>query len=88
MKVEFKSSFLRDLKSIKDKSTLVRIRETIESVENADSSQDIDSLKKLQGKGDYYRIRVGEYRLGLIIEDDAVVFVRCLNRRDVYKYFP
>jgi len=88
MKVEFKSSFLRDLKAVKDKNLLARIRNAVEQVERAQSSQNIAGLKKLQGKGDYYRIRVGEYRLGLLIENETVVFVRCLNRRDVYQYFP
>ena len=88
MKTEFKSSFLRDLKGIKDQYLLGRIREVIEKIEQADSSQNIDNLTKLHGKGDYYRIRVGDYRLGIIMENDTVVFVRCLNRREIYKYFP
>lgn len=46
-------------------------------------------LKKLSGgRGAYYRIRVGDYRLGLEVEGDVVVFVRCLHRRDMYRYFP
>ena len=43
---------------------------------------------KLQGGDDFYRIRVGDYRLGIIVELEAVVFVRCLNRREIYRYFP
>lgn len=46
-------------------------------------------LKKLsEGSGEYYRLRVGDYRIGLEVEDEVVVFVRCLHRRDVYRYFP
>ncbi|NPA92437.1 MAG: type II toxin-antitoxin system RelE/ParE family toxin, partial [Chloroflexi bacterium] len=36
----------------------------------------------------FYRIRLGDYRLGLEIEGDTVVFVRFLHRRDIYRYFP
>lgn len=88
MKVEFKSSFLRDLKALRDKTLLARIQDIIEQLERDESPTKINNLKKLQGKGDYYRIRIGEFRLGLIIKDDTIIFVRCLNRRDVYKYFP
>lgn len=88
MKVAFRESFLRDLRAIKDQSVLRRIREVIDNVEQADKPTDISNLKKLRGEGQYYRIRIGEHRLGLKIEADTVSFVRVLNRKDIYRYFP
>ena len=44
-------------------------------------------VKKLKGR-DAWRIRVGDYRLGLAFEEEVVVFVRVLHRREVYRYFP
>lgn len=32
--------------------------------------------------------KLGDYRIGVALENDAVVFVRFLNRIDIYKYFP
>lgn len=80
MKVQFKDSFAKDLRNIGDKATLKRIREAIEHVEQAQSLQDITHLKKLKGWESYYRIRVGEYRIGIIVEGDEITFMRCLNR--------
>ena len=40
------------------------------------------------GNENYYRFRVGDYRIGIVIEEDTVVFVRCLHRREIYRYFP
>ena len=88
MKLEFRSSFARDLKSIKDKALLQRVREIIEEVERAKSLTEISNLKKLKGRGDYYRIRTRNYRLGLTLAGNILVFVRFLNRKDIYKYFP
>ena len=88
MKVAFRESFLRDLRAIKDKSALRRIREVIDNVEQVNNPTDISNLKKLKGQGQYYRIRIGEYRVGLQIEADTVTFVRVLNRKDIYRYFP
>ena len=88
MKVDFRASFVKDLRHIKDKGLLKRIKQTIEFVEKAEGTQDIASLKKLKGANNYYRIRVGEYRLGLIIEGNTASFVRCLNRKEIYRYFP
>lgn len=88
MNVEFRASFAKDLKKIRNKDLLKRARETIEEIELAHSLQDISGLKKLTSAGKYYRIRVGEYRIGLILRDDTFVFVRCLDRKEIYRYFP
>ena len=34
-----------------------------------------------------YRMRVGDYRIGIAVEEDEVEFVRFLHRHDVYRYF-
>ncbi|MFH2047282.1 MAG: type II toxin-antitoxin system RelE/ParE family toxin [Pseudomonadota bacterium] len=89
MNLEFKKSFARDLKKRKqDKELLERIQRIINEVDEAVSIIEIGNLKKLKAEGNYYRIRLGDYRLGLIIENDMVYFVRFLHRREVYKYFP
>ena len=88
MKVEFKTSFARDLREVKDRNLKDKIKEIIELVERAQSLQKIDNIKKLRGGDCYYRIRVGDYRLGLLVEGDTITFVRCLHRREVYRYFP
>lgn len=88
MKVEFKESFAKDLKGIKDQGHLRRVKELIEAVEQANSLAVTPNLKKLKGGGNYFRLRVGDYRVGISLENDTVIFVRCLNRKDIYKYFP
>ncbi len=88
MKVEFRESFAKDLKGVKNKGLLKRAKELIEAVETANSVADISNLKKLKGGGNYFRMRVGDYRAGVTLENDTVIFVRFLNRKDIYKYFP
>jgi mRNA interferase RelE/StbE len=88
VKTEFRDSFGKDLKAIKDRSLLKRVKEAIDAIEKAGSLADLPSLKKLKGSKNYFRQRVGEYRLGLALEEDTIVLVRVLNRKDIYKYFP
>lgn len=88
MKVEFRDSFAKDLKGIKEKGLLSRVREIIEAVEKTNSLAELPNLKKLRGGGNYFRVRVGDYRVGVALENDTVVFVRFLNRKDIYKHFP
>ncbi|MDQ5818944.1 MAG: type II toxin-antitoxin system RelE/ParE family toxin [Actinomycetota bacterium] len=65
-----------------------RVRETIEQVEAARTLREVPNLTKLSGSSDFYRIRVGDYRIGVAVEGDEVEFVRCLHRRDIHGYFP
>jgi mRNA interferase RelE/StbE len=88
MKVEFRDSFVKDLKGIKDKVVLKKLKEIIESLEKVHSLLDIPNLKKLKGQENYFRLRTGDYRLGLVLKNDAIILVRFLNRKDIYKYFP
>jgi mRNA interferase RelE/StbE len=46
------------------------------------------NIKKLAGFDMYYRIRVGDYRIGVKLEKDIVYFVVVEHRKDVYKTFP
>jgi mRNA interferase RelE/StbE len=85
---EFRTSFTRDLRRVRDRSLFKRVQETIEEVEAAGSILEIRNLKKLRTEGRYYRIRLGDYRIGLIVEGDSVVFVRLLHRNEIYRYFP
>ncbi len=88
MKVEFKSSFAKDLKKVKDTDLKARVKQVIELVEKAKSLQEIKDIKKLKGDDRYYRIRIGDYRVGLILEGETVACVRFLHRKDIYRYFP
>lgn len=88
MTVEFRTSFARDLKTVRDAALLTRIQSAIETVQQAETLQDIPNLLKLQGGGNFYRLRVGDYRLGLEITGETAAFVRCLNRSEIYKNFP
>ena len=88
MKVAFRQSFARDLKKIKDKRVLEQVKRVIEQVEVANDLHEVSGLAKLGGSGGYYRIRVGDYRIGIVLETDEVEFLRCLHRREIYRYFP
>lgn len=89
MNTAFLKSFERDLKNLKkDRQMLRRIRKKIDEVEAASDLDALSSLKKLTGGENYYRFRVGDYRIGVILEDKTIVFARCLHRREIYRYFP
>jgi len=90
MVAEFKKSFLNDVKKIIDQSLKNDIKQVILLVENAKTKKDIPNLKKLKGSksGNFYRIKVDNYRTGTTIVENTVTFVVCMHRKDIYKFFP
>lgn len=46
------------------------------------------NAEKLSGSKDAYRIRLGNYRIGIYKEDNKVILSRVLNRKEIYRYFP
>ena len=88
MEVEFRKSFEKDLSKLRDEALLTRIKVVILEIEAAENLENVSNIKKLKAEGDYYRIRVGDYRIGIVISENVVVFVRVLHRKEVYRYFP
>ena len=88
MKIGYRESFKKDLLKITDKKLLTRIASEINNIQDAKNLTEISNAKRLRGKGGYFKIRVGDYRLGLIAKDDVVTFVRFLHRKEIYRYFP
>ena len=88
MTVSFRKSFVRDLKKLKDAKVRSRVRELIEAVDEAGSLADLPDVKKMSGSSGYYRVRVGSHRVGLAVDGDGIEFVRVLDRKDIYKFFP
>lgn len=88
MKIRFERKFLKDIEAINEKHVKQQIEIIISEVEKARQLNSLHNLKKLKGHKSAYRIRVGNYRLGFMYENQTVIFIRLLNRKDIYKYFP
>ncbi len=88
MEIDIKKSFSRDIDKIRDKKTLRAVFETIRQIQQAASIRSIKHVKKLEGSKKHYRIKIGDYRMGLFIEDKTVFIVRFLHRKEIYRYFP
>lgn len=88
MELEFRDSFLKDVKHVKEKRVKKKIVGMVTDARAALSLSDIRNVKKMEGSENYYRIRIGEYRIGIKLQDKTLVFLRCLHRKDIYRYFP
>lgn len=85
----YKKSFLKDLAKLPKRN-----REQIESlvfeeIPKLDNVFTKLDMKKMKGYQDYYRIRVGDYRIGCKVEQKSqIIFYRVKSRGDIYKLFP
>ena len=83
MKTEFKASFLKAIKKIEDNQLKNEIVNTIKNVEAAGDLKQILNIKKLKGYKQYYRIRIGNYRIGIKLEDNTIFFVDIDHRKNI-----
>ena len=81
MKVEFRASFARDLRKLRNEEARAKARQLIGLIEESPGLDAVPGIRRLQSPGEYYRI-------GLAMADGVVVFIRFLHRRDIYRYFP
>jgi len=89
MEVKYREAFLRDIKKLKKLTVYQDVYEMVFTLlPQAKTLQDIPSLKPLEGYAKRYRIRVGDYRIGLQLEGQTLQVMRVLHRRDFYRYFP
>lgn len=88
MKVEFLSKFDQDLDEISQPSAKKSIASIIQRVESVSAIHQIPHLKKLQGFKNAFRIRVGDFRIGIFVEGGTIQFARVKNRKDIYRFFP
>jgi mRNA interferase RelE/StbE len=88
MELKFDRRFLRDVRKTNDATLLRRVEKALGELKTADSLEEVRSVSKLSGFADCYRMRVGDYRIGLIRFSDRVEVVRFLHRSVVYERFP
>jgi len=88
MEIIYMNSYLKAIKKIKDSELILNLQNTIENLEKAESISSILNIKKLTGYTNCYRIKVENYRIGLVIENKTVTLVQFQHRKDIYKKFP
>lgn len=89
MIVKIDKSFQKDVGRINDAKTKLAIVEVINHIQLAENLSSITNIRKLSGHKDMYRIRLGNYRIGLrFTEEQELIFIRFLHRKEIYQRWP
>jgi mRNA interferase RelE/StbE len=80
--------FLKELAKIPTKERIKIEKFVFEEIKNISAFNELHHLEKLKGDHSSYKIRFGNYRVGVKIENKTITFMRVLHRKEIYKYFP
>jgi len=89
MNFETSKKFDELVSEVEDKILRKRIKKIIEKVANASNLNQISNIRSMVGYPGYYRIKFGDYRIGISLEENTVWFLY-FGKRDesTYKKFP
>ena len=88
MQIEITHKFQKQVEGCKDRRQRSKVLRIIEAVSESDNMNKFPNLKKLTSHKNIYRIRMGDYRLGVVIDNNIVIFAAFDKRNDIYKHFP
>jgi mRNA interferase RelE/StbE len=86
-KVEYTKRFLKELSRLPKEAQAERI--VFEELLSTNPFA-LGHLEHMRGYPDKYKIRIGQYRIGITIDKHkkAMVCQRIAHRKDIYKIFP
>ncbi len=86
----YKKTFLKELKKLPKDIRIKTEHLCFDILPEIDNLADIKGLEKLVGYEKSYKIRFGDYRVGIEIDIEKKVIVCCrvLHRKEIYRYYP
>lgn len=88
MEIIYLRQALKDVNKIKNDKLKSKILDVITDLKLAENLSEIKNIKPMSGHSDAYRIRIGDYRLGIFQSEETITIARFLKREDIYKLFP
>ncbi|MDJ0577626.1 MAG: type II toxin-antitoxin system RelE/ParE family toxin [Xenococcaceae cyanobacterium MO_234.B1] len=88
-KVEYTKRFLKDLAALP-----IKVQERSERIVfhqlKSENPFDLGYLEKMKGYPHKYKIRVGDYRIGITVEKKSKTLIcqRIAHRKEIYRVFP
>ena len=84
MEVRLTTRFNRDLGRIRDRQVAQSVEQAINTLKVANRLTEVSGVTRLVNRGARYRMRIGDYRLVMLMDDDGLILERFLHRREVY----
>jgi len=88
-KVEYKKRFLKELSKLPDVVQSQAEKVVFEDL-ICENPFDLGYLEQMRGYPGKYKIRIGQYRIGITVDKQKTILVcnRIAHRKDIYRIFP
>jgi len=88
MKILLNQTFQKEVRALSP-TIKIRILKIIDRVVQAESLADIPNIKAMEGSKNFFRIRLGDYRIGFFKHsDNTIEFQKVGPRGSFYNRFP
>ena len=88
--VLYKKTFLKELKKLPKDIRIKAEHLCFDILPEIESLADIKGLEKLVSHEKSYKVRFGDYRIGIEVDVESKVIECCraLHRKEIYRYYP
>ena len=88
MKVEYSKQSLKDLSLIPSNSRISIEKFVFEELPGLTNINEGKKIEALKGYRNFFKVRFGNYRVGLQKQGDTILIKRILHRKEIYRFFP
>jgi len=88
MKVEYSKQSLKDLAVIPSKLRTPIEKFIFNELPETTSISESKKIELLKGYKNFFKVRLGNYRVGIYKEGNTLIVKRILHCKEIYRYFP
>jgi len=88
MEVKIKKKFLKELSKLPNEYANTIEEFIFDKLPTYDNLSKIGKVEKMTGYKNYFKIRFGDYRVGIKKENQTIMVEIVKHRKEIYKYFP
>ena len=88
VEIRYSVQFNRELRRVRTPGLSRRVERVIEELKSASNITEVRNVRKMAGSERHYRIRIGDYRMGMEIDGNVAILLRFGRRGQVYRDFP
>jgi mRNA interferase RelE/StbE len=87
--IKYTKRFLKELAAL-PKSVQIRVEVIVFEELKSDNPFALGYINKMKGYNDKYKIRVGDYRIGMTVDskNQEIICQRVAHRREIYRVYP